>query len=192
MRTIIAMLMLVMMPDVVAAAQQNPSKRLSAPASATCKFDDGKAINTDYHSPRMIGRKIFGGIVPYEQVWKTGANEATTLVTDTDLSIGDKDIPAGRYTLFTIPAADRWTLIISKKTGEGSTTYSESEDLLRVNMRVSKIPTAMENFTIGYQKKDRACSLTLAWEHTSATIDLVEKKLCWPTTSPLTYSCPDQ
>jgi Protein of unknown function (DUF2911) len=183
--------MLVMMPAVLAGAQQN-SKRPSPPASASCKFDDGKMINTDYSSPRMNGRKIFGGIVPYDQVWRTGANEATTFVTDTDLSVGGKEIPAGSYTLFTIPATDTWTLIISKKKGEPGARYPEGEDLLRLEMQIAKTPSPVENFTIAYHKKDATCRLSLAWGRIQATIDLAEKKLCWPTTSPLTYSCPDQ
>jgi hypothetical protein len=173
-------------------AQQDNTKLPSPPASASCKFDDGKVINTDYSSPRMKGRKIFGGLVPYGQLWRTGANQATTFVTDTDLSVGDKEIPMGSYTLFTLPTADKWTLIVSKKAGETGTPYLEGEDLLRIEMKVSQTESPVENFTITYHKKDAICSLSLSWERTQATVDLVEKKLCWPTTSPLTYSCPDQ
>src|SRR5947208_13276705 len=82
---------------------QDKSKRPSPPASAECKLADGKTIKSDYSSPRMKGRKIFGELVPYGQVWRTGANEATTLVTDTDLTIGGKTVPAGSYTIFTVP-----------------------------------------------------------------------------------------
>ncbi len=192
MRKLIALLVLVIVPATLPGQRQDKTSRPSPPASASCKFDDGKAINTDYSSPRMKGRKIFGGLVPYGQVWRTGANEATTFVTDTDLSVGGKEIPAGSYTLFTLPAADKWTLIISKKTAEPGTPYPEGEDLLRVEMKVLPTESLVENFTIAYHKKDAACSLTLNWEHTQATVDLTEKKLCWPTTSPLTYSCPDQ
>jgi hypothetical protein len=191
-QTAIAVFVLVIAPAMLSSAQQDKTQRPSPPATASCKFDDGKTINTDYSSPRMKGRKIFGGLVSYGQVWRTGANEATTFVTDTDLRVGGKEIPAGSYTLFTLPAVDKWTLIISKKTGEPGTQYPEGEDLLRVEMKVSQTEPLMENFTIAYYKKDAACSLTLNWEHTQATVDLTEKKLCWPTTSPLTYSCPDQ
>src|SRR6202011_3225165 len=100
------------------ACAQDASKRPSPAAQAQCKFSDGKTIKSDYSSPRVKGRKIFGGLVPYGEVWRTGANEATTFVTDANVNVGGKDIPAGSYTLFTIPNADKWTLIISKKTGE--------------------------------------------------------------------------
>src|ERR1700694_5681824 len=95
-------------------AQQDKSKRPSPPAQAQCKFSDGKTITVEYSSPRGKGRKIFGGLVPYGQVWRAGANEATTLVTDTNLTVGGKDVPAGSYTIFTIPDKDKWTLIVSK------------------------------------------------------------------------------
>src|SRR5690349_20142640 len=85
-----------------ATAQQ--SQRPSPPAQAQCKFADGKTITVDYSSPRAKGRKIFRGLVPYGQVWRTGANEATTFVTGADLTVEGKDVPAGSYTIFTIPA----------------------------------------------------------------------------------------
>ena len=192
MRTSITLLALVILPATFSYAQQNKTQLPSPAASASCKFDDGKDINTDYSRPRMKGRKIFGGVVPYGQVWRTGENKATTFVTDADLRVGGKEIPAGSYTLFTLPAADRWTLIISKKTGEPGTPYPEGEDLLRVEMKVSQTQAPVENFTIAYHRKDAICSLSLSWESTRATVDLAEKKFCWPTTSPLTYSCPDQ
>ena len=95
---------------------QDKSKRPSPPASAQCKFSDGKTVNIDYSSPRINDpkthqpRKIYGGLVPYGQIWRTGANEATTFVTDTNLTVGGKEVPAGKYTIFTVPNADKWTL----------------------------------------------------------------------------------
>src|SRR5579872_474196 len=82
---------------------QDKSKRPSPPAQAQCKFSDGKTITVDYSSPRAKGRKIYGGLVPYGKVDRTGANEATTFVTDANLKVGGKDAPAGSYTIFTIP-----------------------------------------------------------------------------------------
>jgi hypothetical protein len=194
-RTSIALLALLIGTFTLSYSQQNNKndvQRPSPPASAGCKFDDGKVIRTEYSIPRMKGRRIFGGVVPYNQVWRTGANEATTFVTDSDLSVAGMEIPAGRYTLFTLPTADKWTLIISKKTGEPDIPYPKGEDLLRVGMNLSHTQSPVENFTIAYYKKDNTCALSLSWENTEATVDLAEKKLCWPTTSPLTYSCPDQ
>ena len=188
-RTSIALLALVVRTATLSYTQQNDAQRLSPPASASCKFDDGKVIRTDHFSPRLNGRRILGGVVPYSQRWRTGANEATTFVTYSELKVGGMEIPVGGYTLFSLPTGDRWTLIISKKTREPSIPYPE---LLRVGMKLSETKSPLENFTIVHHKKDATCSLSLSWENTEATVDLAEKKLCWPTTSPLTYSCPDQ
>src|SRR5208282_1553543 len=103
--------------------QQDKSKRPSPPARTEWAFADGKKIVVDYSSPRMKGRKIYGELVPFGQVWRAGANEATTFVTDTDLSVGGLPVLKGSYTLFTITNRDKWTLIISKKTGEWGIPY---------------------------------------------------------------------
>jgi hypothetical protein len=126
----------------LASAQMNmshdKSTRPSPPASAECKFSDGKTVKIDYSSPRAKGRKIFGdagdkALVPFGEVWRTGANEATTFVSTANIKLGGNIFPGGSYTLFTIPKADAWTLIISKKTGEWGTDYpGEKEDLDRL------------------------------------------------------------
>jgi hypothetical protein len=159
------------------ACSQDQSKRPSPSAQAQCKFSDGKMVKTDYSSPRTKGRKVFGGLVPYGEVWRTGANEATTFVTDTTVRVGDKDIPAGSYTLFTIPNADKWTLIVSKKTGEWGIPYpGEGEDFVRVDMRTSPLPAAVENFTIGFDQTGSTCAMHLDWEKTRASVDISQKK----------------
>jgi hypothetical protein len=161
----------------IATAQQDKSKRPSPPATASCKFADGKTIQTDYSSPRAKGRKIFGGLVAYNEVWRTGANESTTFVTTANLSVGGKDVPAGSYTIFTVPGTDKWTLVISKKTREWGTDYpGESNDLARVDMNVSKTPAPVENFTITYDQKGDACVLRLSWENTEASVEIAEKR----------------
>ena len=97
-------------------AQQDKSKRPSPPATTKCDLPGGKSVTVDYSSPRAKGRQVFGGIVPYGEPWRTGANEATTFVTTADLMVGGKHVAAGNYTLFTVPNKDKWELIISKKT----------------------------------------------------------------------------
>jgi hypothetical protein len=159
------------------AAQDDKSKRPSPPASTECKFSDGKSIKVDYSSPRAKGRKIYGGLVPYGKVWRTGANEATTFVTDANLTAGGKDIPAGSYTLFTVPNQGKWALVISKKTGEWGTDYpGEGEDLARIDMEASKTPSAVENFTISFHEMGNGCHMYMDWENTRATVELTEKK----------------
>jgi hypothetical protein len=160
-----------------AAAQMDKSKRPSPPESAQCKLPDGKTIKTDYSSPRMKGRKIYGDLVPYGKVWRAGANEATTFVTDADLTVGGKDVPAGSYTIFTIPNQDSWTLIINKTTGEWGIPYKyEASELARVDMKVSPLPSPVEDFTLGYVPSDGGCTLQMDWETTRASVDISEKK----------------
>jgi len=161
----------------LAGAQTDKSKRPSPPASAECKLPDGKMIKTDYSSPRMKGRKIYGDLVPFGQVWRTGANEATTFVTDANVSVGGKSIPAGSYTLFTVPNQDKWTLIVNKKNAEWGIPYKyEADELARVDMKVSKLPSPMENFTISYAPSGNGCTLELDWETTRATVGISEAK----------------
>ncbi len=152
------------------------AQRPSPAASANCKLPDGKTITTAYSSPRMKGRQIYGGLVPYGQVWRTGANEATTFVTDANLTVGGKDVPGGSYTLFTVPAPGKWTLIINKKTGEWGIPYKyEADELTRVEMEPSKLPAPVENFTISYQPSSKGCTMNIEWETTRASVNISEK-----------------
>ena len=109
-------------------------------------------------------------------MWRLGANEATSLKTDADLIVGGKDVPAGSYTLFAIPNADKWTLIISKKTGEWGIPYPEGEDLARVDMQTYKPASSVENFTISFDQKGSTCTMHVEWDDAGATVDLNEKK----------------
>jgi hypothetical protein len=152
------------------------SQRPSPPASASCDLGGGKTIKTDYSSPRMKGRTIYGDLVPYGKVWRTGANEATTFVTTADLILGGATVPAGNYTIFTIPNLDKWTLIISKGTGEWGTEYpGPDKDLARVEIKVSKLPSSVENFTIAYDKTATGCTLQMDWDTTRASVEISAK-----------------
>ncbi len=159
-----------------AALAQMGGGKASPAASATCDLGGGKTIKTDYSSPRMKGRKIYGGLVPFGEVWRTGANDATTFVASADVVVGGKTVPAGSYTIFTVPAADKWALIINKKTGEWGIPYKyEGDELARVDMKVSKLPSPLENFTIAYDKSGSGCTLRLDWETTRATVEVSAK-----------------
>ncbi|MGA2458806.1 MAG: DUF2911 domain-containing protein [Terriglobales bacterium] len=159
---------------------QDKSKRPSPPASAECKFSDGITIKVDYSSPRAKGRKIFGeasekALVPYGEIWRTGANEATTFVTDANVTVGGKALPAGSYTIFTVPKADQWTLIVNKKTAEWGIPYKyEADELGRVDMQVSKTPAPVENFTIAFDPAGSKCTMSLEWENTRASVEITK------------------
>jgi hypothetical protein len=161
-------------------AQMDNSKRPSPAASAECTFSDGSTIKVDYSSPRAKGRKIFGtesdqALVPYGKVWRTGANEATKFVTDAPVKIGGKSLPAGSYTIFTIPNADKWTLIVNKKTAEWGIPYKyEADELGRFDMHAAKTSAPVENFTIAFDPGGSQCTMRLEWENTRASIDITK------------------
>ena len=160
------------------AIAQEKGGRPSPAANAQCSFADGKTVHVDYSSPRARGRKVYGGLVPYDQVWRTGANEATTFVTNTDVTVDDTTVPAGNYTLFTVPSQGTWKLVVSKKTGEWGIPYpGEGSDLARVDMKTEKLPQPVENFTIAFDKTGPdSCRMRVDWETTRAYVDIKEKK----------------
>src|ERR1700719_3905866 len=108
---------------IASSAIVNGAQLASPTAKAGCKFADGKTIAVNYSSPRMRGRKIFGDLVPFEEVWRAGADDATTFVPNVDVTAGGKNVPAGKYTLFTLPTPTKWTLIVSQQTGEWGIPY---------------------------------------------------------------------
>jgi hypothetical protein len=157
----------------LSACAQDKASRPSPPANADCQLSGGKSVKIAYSSPRTKGRKIFGDLVPYGQVWRAGANEATTFVADTDINVGGTAVPAGSYTLFAVPNADKWQLVISKKTGEWGTDYpGEKEDLARVDMKAGTSSAPVENFTISFDKSGNGCNLKLAWDTTTAWVSV--------------------
>jgi hypothetical protein len=168
---------------VISCAQQDGSKRPSPAARAQCKLSGGKTITVDYSSPRMRGRKVFGELVPYGEVWRTGANEATTFVTTEDLiAVKGTNIPAGSYTIFTVPNLDKWTVIINKHTSEWGIPYKyESEELARVPMSVTRLSSPIENFTISFDPNGGSCTMRISWENTQASIEFAQKNADVPT-----------
>jgi len=154
-------------------AQQDKSQRPSPPATAKCELAGGKTVTIDYSSPRKKGRNVFPDVVKYGEVWRTGANEATTFVTTGDVMVGGTHVPAGSYTLFTVPGKDKWTLVISKTTGEWGTKYSgEKDDLARVEMKAGTVSAPVENFTISFDKAGKGCTLKLVWDTTTASVNV--------------------
>jgi len=174
------MLFVAVMVAILAAgtsAQEQQKAPLSPPGTASVKFDDGKTVTIDYSRPSMRNRKIFGGLVPYGQIWRTGANAATSLKTDVNLTIGGAAVPAGSYTLFTIPSETGWKLIINKQTGEWGTDYDEKQDLARVDMKVANNAAPTETFTISLDKTGgSSATLKLDWANTTASVNVSEKK----------------
>jgi len=158
-----------------------PKKPPASPPATESATIGGKSITITYSSPRVKGREghIFNsdGLIshdPHYPVWRAGANAATTLKTDGDLTIGDLKVPAGTYTLFVdISDPSHWTLIVSKKTGEWGLAYDKTEDLGQTKMAMSKPPSMVED--LKYTLTDNGGgkgSLTLAWEDVSASVPI--------------------
>ena len=139
---------------------------LSGRGEATGEID-GARIAVDYGVPKKRGREIFGELVPFGEVWRTGANRATHLTTDTDLVVGGAEVPAGTYTLFTVPGSDEWTLIISRATDINGTSYDPDQDLARVPMEVRPLDGTVEDFTIAV---DPDGYLRMRWDRTEAYV----------------------
>jgi len=161
----------------ISAQQQDKSKRPSPPGTADVTFADGKKVTIDYSRPSVKGRKIDGGLIPHDEVWRTGANEATSLKTDTDLVIGGTAVPAGSYTLYSWRTENSWKLIINKQTGQWGTNYDQSQDLARVDMKVGRPPSTVEQFTMNFDKTGGdSATLNLNWENLRGSVDVKEKK----------------
>jgi hypothetical protein len=150
-------------------AAEEAEKPLSPPAKVNAVLNS-KKVDIDYSAPSKRGRVIMGELVPYGKVWRTGANAATTLTTEGDLMIGTVHVPAGTYTLFTIPGEKEWTLIINKQTGQWGTNYDESKDLGRTKLVVKSLSTPVETFAIALTPVNpNQATLTFTWENTEAT-----------------------
>jgi len=150
--------------------QQDKSKRPS-PHDSTEVTLKGKKITIEYGRPYLKGRKVGQELAPYGKVWRTGADEATAITTETDLTIGGVKVPAGKYTLYTLPSEGTWKLIINKETGQWGTKYDESQDLARIDMKKSPLPQPVEQFTISFNKtSDAAADLNLDWENTRVSV----------------------
>ena len=149
------------------------AKKPASPPAKTELTIAGKNISIDYAAPSKRGRKIMGGLVPYGEVWRTGANAATTLKTDGALRIGNLNVPAGTYTLYTIPTAKNWTLIVSRQTGQWGSSYDEKQDLGRVPMTVRATSKPVETFAIALTRAAaKKANLTLSWENVAASVPI--------------------
>ncbi|GJQ20794.1 MAG: hypothetical protein HBSIN02_11490 [Bacteroidia bacterium] len=142
-----------------------------SPRDSTEILIKGKKISINYGRPSMRGRVIMGGLVPYNKVWRTGANEATALETEADLQFGDVVLPKGSYTLYTLPSAGEWKLIINKQTGQWGTVYNPELDFARLAMKKDSLKTPVEKFTMSFRRNGNdGAILVLEWERTMVSI----------------------
>jgi hypothetical protein len=139
---------------------------LSPPDTVRAKVGDA-TITIGYHRPSVRGRTIYGGVVPFGRVWRTGANQATAFTTDRDLMIGETRVPAGAYTVWSLPSETGWHLILNKQTGQWGTEYHAEQDLAHIPMQVITLPDPVEQFTIEVAEDG---TLSLAWADRRATV----------------------
>jgi len=163
----------VCMSAMFAVLAASPARAQESPPAETSAVLAGKKIEIKYSSPRIRGRKIMGGLVPFGQVWRTGADSATTMSTQANLEIGTLKVPKGNYTLYTIPTPGEWTLIISKELGQWGTDYHQNLDLGRAKMSVKALDRPVENFTIEISPAGgNKGALIMTWEKTQASIPI--------------------
>ena len=153
---------------------QSPQSMPSPPAAASATVAGG-TIDVKYNSPRMRGRKIMGELVPYGQVWRTGANPATTLITSVPLKFGDLLVPAGTHTIYTLPSEGTWQLIINNQTGQWGTEYHQEQDLGRVPMKSKPVSQPQENMTITFENTTpNSTEMHVRWEKTDEYVPITK------------------
>ncbi len=154
-------------------AQGDKSKRPSPPVTATGKIM-GATITINYSSPAVKGRKIWGDLVPYDKVWRAGANEATLFETYKNIMVEGKSLPAGKYSLYAIPGKTEWVIILNSQTGQwgikmdGSTTEDPAKDVIRVTVKPVKSSSFNERLKYSVYKKGFA----LEWENLKVPVSV--------------------
>lgn len=152
-----------------------PDPRPSPMAVAQATFSDGTYVVVRYGSPRMRGREIFGGLVPFGEVWRLGANEATEMTVTEDVEFGNVHLPAGTYALFAIPNEQSWTIVVNEALGQwGAFSYSEEHDVARFDVPVERSDQIHEAFTINLDTYDdeSGADLTMVWDQTRVTVPI--------------------
>lgn len=161
-----------------AAFSQNNQGPAPSPG-ATVKQDFGpSSIELSYSRPGVKGRKIFGELVPFDKVWRTGANGATTITFGSDVTIGDKKVAAGKYGLLTIPGQSEWTVIITKSLKvTNAEAYKEAEDVVRLKVKPMDLPFPIETFMIVFDDiKPDSLKTVILWDKTAVPFEIAVAK----------------
>jgi hypothetical protein len=154
----------------------SPTPIVASPRDSVKAVFAGKTLAVNYGRPSARGRKIMGGVVPYNQIWRTGANEATTLSTDVDLVLGGTTVPRGSYSLYTLPSKTSWKLVVNKEVGQSGLVYHPHLDLARVKLQKSSLKDYIERFTISIERvSPNSGVLKLAWEKTLLSVPFTLK-----------------
>jgi hypothetical protein len=160
-----------------ALSAQAPKKAPASPHETVTANVGGKTITITYGRPYMKGRKIYGGLVPFDKVWRTGADEATTFTTDGDVMLGSLHVPAGTYALFTIPGEAHWTIILNKvaKTwGAYDYEKNKAQDLGQTTAKIEKLSSPVEQLTLSIKPgAGKSATLSIAWESTGVHVPIM-------------------
>jgi hypothetical protein len=149
------------------------AQRYTSPPASVAAVIGGDHITIDYYAPSMHGRKIMGNLVPYGEVWCTGANWATKITTEADLNINGLKVPKGSYSIWTLPNEKQWMLIINKETGQFHLNYEEAQDFGRVKMNLKTLGSPAETFKIELAPASgNNGTLSLLWENTDAWVPI--------------------
>jgi hypothetical protein len=171
----IAVVIIILLGGVVLFFMRKQTKSHS-PEEKISYAQDGLEINVFYNRPSKKGRKIFGGLVPYDKVWRTGANEATTFETNKVLNFDGKVLQPGKYSLWTIPKEHSWTIIFNSQYGqwginfEGDANRDASKDILQVEATAVQHERELEQFTISFEKTGEDAEMVLIWDKTLVAV----------------------
>jgi len=154
------------------AAQEALKPRLSPLEIVTVKYES-TYIKITYGRPHKKGREIFGGLVPYGEVWRTGANEATEITLTKDVIINKQRLKAGTYTIFTIPQKDKWKVIFNSDLGQwGAYNYNPDKNVMVIDAEVTEMDVTCEPFTIEFQLQDDSTNVLMMWDKTKASFTI--------------------
>lgn len=177
MKTIIPILMFGLLLSHINIVQAQLKVPAASPSAKISQNIGLMEASVEYARPAMRGRAIFGDLIPYGEIWRTGANASTKITFSDAVKLNDNEIPAGTYALYSMPNKEEWTIIIHKNIGhwgDGGNDYNPSEDLVRFKVPVKQLDAAVENFTIGFSDlTTNSGKLQLSWEKTMVEVDLV-------------------
>ncbi len=162
--------------SVTAGVRKQPPNKLSPEASTAIQIG-GTHVTVEYSAPSARGRKVEGGLVPYDHIWRAGADSATTLINDGDIMIGDLRVPKGTHTLYVAATDGDWKLVVNNQTGQWGTEYDKNQDLGRTSLTLKKTDAAVETYKMNLTKSGaNSATLWLMWGNTSASVPVTLAK----------------
>lgn len=169
---------------VLTSVAEGQDRKILSPRDSVVFAVDTNIVAISYSRPSMRGRVIMGDLVPWDRVWRTGANQATHLRTTFDMVLGGMPVPRGTYTVWSIPGRKGWTMILNKQTGQWGTQYDERQDLARFPVAMRRTPAPVDTFTITIERgKGVSGTIVMRWEHTRVAVPF-ERRTSLPLLSP--------